>query len=80
MFSFSTHPAAITVGGGLESAFDYLQKTWTKWLPVVAVAALITFVIYLIGGRIDNSGASGFSAFSRSYDNGSTRTTYSGLY
>jgi hypothetical protein len=69
MFSFSTHPAALTIGGGLESAFEYLQRTWQKWLPVAAVAALVTFVIYLVAHPVDPSAWTTTDAF------GQTRIT-----
>jgi hypothetical protein len=57
MLSFRTHPAAITIGSGFEAAFDYFQRTWQKWLPVVGVAALIAFVLYLMAGAVPEPGS-----------------------
>lgn len=53
MFTFSTHPAAITISDGIQAAFSYLQATWQKWLPVVIVSASLTGLIYLLGGSTD---------------------------
>jgi MFS family permease len=67
VFSFKTHPAAIDIGSGLGSAFEYLQTTWQKWLAVVGIAALLTFVIYLLASPIDPSHWSNTDAFGRSH-------------
>jgi hypothetical protein len=50
VFTFSTHPAAIAISDGIQSAFSYLQTTWQKWLPVVVVSAVLTGVLYMLLG------------------------------
>ena len=53
MFQFSTHPGAITVSDGIQTAFAYLQVSWRRWLPVVGVIAVCSFVMYAIIGTVD---------------------------
>ena len=50
MFSFSRHPAYITVSDGIQDAFKYLQLTWRKWLPAVAAMALFAILTHVAGG------------------------------
>jgi hypothetical protein len=50
VFRLSTHPAYISVTQGVQDAFNYLQSTWRKWLPVVVVLAACAFVATAIFG------------------------------
>ena len=76
VFRFDTHPGAVTVGEGVQMAFDYLQTTWRKWLPVVVVVAAFTFVAYALVGPVDF----GSSLTSQTTTNRNVTTTYVGLF
>ncbi|HEX7498296.1 MAG TPA: hypothetical protein VF344_07535 [Candidatus Limnocylindrales bacterium] len=53
MFHFSHHPTAISVSDGVQDAFQYLQKSWQTWLPVVGVVAACALVTHAIVGSLD---------------------------
>jgi hypothetical protein len=55
VFKFTTHPALISVTDGVRVAFDYLGATWRKWLPMVALVAAGSFLVYLIVGTVNTS-------------------------
>jgi len=55
VFRFTTHPALIGVTDGVQIAFAYLQATWRKWLPMVALIAACAFVVYLIVGTVNTA-------------------------
>jgi hypothetical protein len=52
VFRFSAHPATITVTAGIQDAFSYLGLTWKKWLPVVAIVAGASVLMYAAAGRV----------------------------
>jgi hypothetical protein len=56
VFSFSAHPATITVTQGIQDAFRYLGLTWTKWLPVVVIVALFASLAGALIGPVTTSG------------------------
>lgn len=56
MFSFPTHPIAIGVSDGVQAAFNYLQASWRRWLPVVIVVAVVTGIAYAALGSPDTTG------------------------
>jgi hypothetical protein len=45
VFAFNVHPADISVTAGVQAALNYLQATWQKWLPVVAVVAVAEMLV-----------------------------------
>ncbi len=53
MIKFNTHPAAIGVAEGVQSAFSYLQTSWQRWLPAVLVSAVVMGLLYLLIGTAD---------------------------
>jgi hypothetical protein len=53
VFHFSHHPTAISVSDGVQDAFQYLQKSWQTWLPVVGVVAACALVTHAIVGSLD---------------------------
>jgi hypothetical protein len=53
VFRFSMNPAYIGITDGIQDAFSYLQVSWKRWLPAVALIAAGTFIIYLILGTVD---------------------------
>jgi hypothetical protein len=55
VFTFTTHPAAVTVTDGVGIAFGYLQKSWRTWLPAVVVVAICSFAAYTLVGQIPSS-------------------------
>lgn len=55
MLRFTTHPALISVTDGVRVAFDYLGTTWRKWLPMVALVAAGSFLVYLIVGTVNSA-------------------------
>ncbi len=55
MFSFRRHPAAIGIGDGLQTAFDYLQAAWRRWLPAVVAIAVVTGFLYLLLGSVSTA-------------------------
>ena len=48
MFRFSTHPASITITGGIGDAYNFLRASWQKWLPAVLILAALQTVAYLV--------------------------------
>jgi hypothetical protein len=48
VFTFSAHPAAINITGGVGDAWNFLRASWQKWLPAVLVLAALQFVVYLL--------------------------------
>ena len=53
MFHFSHHPTAISVSDGVQDAFQYLQKSWQTWLPVVGFVAACALLTHAIVGSLD---------------------------
>jgi hypothetical protein len=56
VFSFSAHPATITVTQGIQDAFGYLSATWKTWLPVVIVLAAFAWLTSAVIGSVTTSG------------------------
>jgi len=54
VFRFSNNPAAVSVSDGIQDAFQYLQISWRRWLPIVGAIAACTFVMYTLIGSIDS--------------------------
>ena len=48
MFSFSAHPAMISVTQGIQDAFRFLGASWRRWLPMVLLISVFTLVIYAV--------------------------------
>lgn len=48
MFSFSAHPAMISVTQGIQDAFRFLGASWRRWLPMVLLILVFTLVIYAV--------------------------------
>jgi len=48
VFSFSAHPAMISVTQGIQDAFRYLGASWRRWLPMVLLISVFTLVIYAV--------------------------------
>ena len=44
VFAFRMHPAYTGIGDGLSIAWDFLVRSWTRWLPVV-IFVIVTQVI-----------------------------------
>jgi len=53
VFHFSHHPTAISVSDGVQDAFQYLQKSWQTWLPVVGFVAACALLTHAIVGSLD---------------------------
>jgi hypothetical protein len=53
VFALSNHPTAITVSDGIQDAFKFLQTSWRKWLPAVAVMAGCSFALFVLAGSLD---------------------------
>ena len=45
MFAFNVHPAYVSLGDGIQVAWNYLVATWRRWLPVVIVVALLDAIV-----------------------------------
>ena len=48
VFSFSAHPATLTVTQGIQDAFRYLGASWRRWLPMVLIVSAGTLVAYAV--------------------------------
>jgi hypothetical protein len=48
MFQFTAHPATIGVTDGVQVAFAFLQTSWRRWLPAVAVMAVCALVAWAV--------------------------------
>jgi hypothetical protein len=48
VFSFSAHPATISVTQGIQDAFGFLVASWRRWLPIVLLISVFTLVIYAV--------------------------------
>jgi hypothetical protein len=48
VFQFTAHPAVIGVTDGVQVAFAYLQTSWRRWLPAIAVMAVCVLVAYAV--------------------------------
>lgn len=48
VFRFSDQPAAMTIGGGIRDAWEFLGQTWRKWLPAVLALAVAQSLMYLV--------------------------------
>jgi hypothetical protein len=74
VFSFSAHPATITVTQGIQDAFAYLSQTWKTWLPVVIVIALCELLVRAVVGSVSTANL----YYSDPYTNQITWSTNSG--
>jgi hypothetical protein len=61
VFKFTAHPATIGVTDGIQVAFAYLQTSWRRWLPAVAVMAACALVAW--AAIMTSIGSVDFSSF-----------------
>ena len=52
MFRFPVDPAAITIGVGIEVAWNAMVASWRKWLPAVAALGIVQALPTLVVGNI----------------------------
>jgi hypothetical protein len=52
VFAFNVHPAYVTLGDGIQVAWDYLVASWRRWLPVVAAVGVVSLIAALLTSSI----------------------------